>query len=54
MNLFRSISLALGNGISYLQHLVMKVAVAASLKLCIFTARILMNSSPAQRQAGQF
>lgn len=55
MSLFRSVSLALGNGISYLQHLVMKAAVAASLKLCIFTARVLMGSSQsAQRQAGQF
>ena len=54
MNLLRSVLLAFGSGVSYLQHLMMKLAVATSLKLCIFTARVLMNSSqPAQRQAGQ-
>jgi len=37
------------NGISYVQHLVMRIAIALSLKLCLFTARILLNSKP---QAG--
>lgn len=55
MNLFRSFQSALGNSASYLQHLFMKVAVAASLKLCIFAARVLLGSSePTRRQAGQF
>ena len=54
MNLFRLLSQALGNSVSYLQHLVMKVAVAASLKLCIFTARVLLGSSQSARRAGQF
>ncbi|MEM6449681.1 MAG: hypothetical protein AAF703_05125 [Cyanobacteria bacterium P01_D01_bin.105] len=31
--------------LSYVQHLVMKVAIAFSLKLCIFTARVLLNSN---------
>ena len=54
MNLIRSVTVTLGKGISYFQHLMMKAAVATSLKLCIFTARILMSSSEsAQRQAGQ-
>lgn len=54
MNLFRSFQSALGNSVSYLQHLVMKVAVAASLKLCIFTARVLLDSSQPARQVDQF
>ena len=55
MNLFRSFQSALANAVSYVQHLVMKVAVAASLKLCIFTARVLLGSSePARRRVGQF
>lgn len=54
MNLLRSMTATLGQGLSYLQHLMMKLAVATSLKLCIFTARVLMSSSgSAQRQAGQ-
>lgn len=54
MNLLRSFQLALGNSVSYVQHLFMKVAVAASLKLCMFTARVLLGSpEPARRQAGQ-
>ena len=41
-------------GVSYLQHMLMKAAVAISLKLCLFTARVLLNTSPAQnRQASQ-
>ena len=54
MNLFRSFQSALGNSVSYLQHLVMKAAVAVSLKLCIFTARVLLGSSQPARRAGQF
>lgn len=32
------------NGVSFVQHLVMRVAIALSLKLCLFTARVLLNS----------
>ena len=54
MNLFRAFRSALGNALVYLQHLVMKVAVAVSLQLCIFTARVLLDSSePERRQAEQ-
>ena len=53
MNLLHSFQSALAKGVSYLQHLVMRVAVAASLKLCMFTARVLMDDSE-HRQANQF
>lgn len=53
MNLFRSFQSALGNSVSYLQHWVMKVAVAVSLKLCLFTVRVLLGSSAPARRAGQ-
>jgi hypothetical protein len=40
--------------LSYIQHLVMKAAVAISLKLCIFTAQVLLNaSSQSREQIGQ-
>ncbi len=54
MNLFRSFQSALVNSVAYVQHLVMKVAVAVSLKLCIFTAHVLLGSSESARQADQF
>ena len=36
--------------VSSLQHLLMRAAVAASLKLCLFTARVLLGSSAGSRQ----
>ena len=42
-----SLQASLAKGVSAFQHMLMKAAVAASLKLCIFTARVLLNSSPA-------
>jgi hypothetical protein len=40
--------------LSYLQHLVMRVAVAVSLKLCVFTAQVLLDaSSQSREQIGQ-
>lgn len=35
----------LGNCASFLQHLLMRAAVAISLKLCWFAARVLLKSS---------
>lgn len=47
---FRCFALALQdvvlNSMSYVQHLVMRAAIALSLKLCLFTARVLLNSRP--------
>lgn len=41
--------------LSYLQHLLMRVAVAISLKLCLFTARVLLGTSRnSGKQANQF
>ncbi len=43
------------SGLAYLQHLLMRVAVAISLKLCLFTARVLLNtSSDSGKHANQF
>ena len=55
MNIFRTrlditIATSLKKSASYLQHLLMKVAVAVSLKLCLFTARVLLSASPARNQ----
>lgn len=36
--------------VSSLQHLLMKAAVAVSLKLCLFTARVLLGSTASARQ----
>ncbi|MFK8183302.1 MAG: hypothetical protein AB8B99_07995 [Phormidesmis sp.] len=36
---------SLFGSLSYVQHLVMKAAIAFSLKLCLFTARVLLSSS---------
>lgn len=45
---------ALGGCLSYLQQVLMKVAVAVSLQLCLFAARILLNSGESAReQTGQ-
>ncbi len=45
---------ALGGCLSYLQHVLMKAAVAVSLQLCLFAARILLNSGESAReQTGQ-
>lgn len=45
---FRYLALALQdvvfNAVSYVQHMVMRIAIALSLKLCLFTARTLLNS----------
>lgn len=43
---------ALVSGASYMQHLLMKAAVATSLRLCIFAVRTLLNSAP-NRQASR-
>ncbi len=43
--LIQSFSNGLGYCVSALQHLLMKAAVAISLKLCMFTARVLLNST---------
>ncbi len=40
--------------VSYLQRILMKAAVAVSLQLCLFTARVLLNDSKTDHnQAGQ-
>jgi hypothetical protein len=46
----------LANGMYSLQHLLMKAAVAFSLKLCLFTARVLLNADdrPQQRASQSF
>jgi len=49
--LIQSLGLGFGYCVSSVQHLLMKAAVAVSLKLCLFTARILLNAS-ARSQAG--
>ena len=36
--------------VSSLQHLLMRAAVAVSLKLCLFTARVLLGSTASSRQ----
>ncbi|MEL6354561.1 MAG: hypothetical protein AAFR58_22835 [Cyanobacteria bacterium J06627_28] len=41
----------LSSSIYAVQHALMKVAIAFSLKLCLFTARVLMGSAE-RRQAG--
>lgn len=51
--LARSLQSAMFNGLSAAQHLVMRVAVAASLKLCIFTARVLLGSRGGSQQTSQ-
>lgn len=40
-------------GVSAVQHLCMKLAVAVSLQLCLFTARVLLGSSSDRNHAGQ-
>ncbi|MEM6869001.1 MAG: hypothetical protein AAF528_11545 [Cyanobacteria bacterium P01_C01_bin.121] len=40
-------------GVSVLQHLCMKAAVAISLKLCMFTARVLLGAAE-QNRSEQF
>lgn len=45
-----SLQTALSGGVSYLQHVSMKAAVAASLKLCLFTVRVLLHSSSSSRE----
>lgn len=50
--LVQSVAKALGYCAHYAQHVLMKAAVAVSLKLCLFTARTLLQSS-AQEQASQ-
>ena len=47
--LVQSFSTGFGYSASFLQHLLMKAAVAISLKLCWFTARVLLNSSARNR-----
>ncbi len=47
--LVQSLNAGLGHCVSLLQHLLMKAAVAISLKLCWFTARILLNGSAGKR-----
>ncbi|MEM8502023.1 MAG: hypothetical protein AAF716_02595 [Cyanobacteria bacterium P01_D01_bin.1] len=49
--LFRSAAASVKRSASLLQHLLMRVAVAISLKLCWFAAQFLLNGS-ARRQAG--
>ncbi|MGB3297316.1 MAG: hypothetical protein WBA76_03525 [Phormidesmis sp.] len=52
--LISSFQKGLGLCIAALQHLLMKAAVAVSLKLCLFTARVLMGAKSSSRQpAGQ-
>ncbi|MEM6599537.1 MAG: hypothetical protein AAF810_13970 [Cyanobacteria bacterium P01_D01_bin.36] len=51
-SLAAGITSQLVRGASAVQHLCMKTAVAVSLKLCLFTARVLLNSS-ARGQAGR-
>ena len=41
---YTTIQKGLFGSVSYIQHLLMKAAVATSLKLCLFTARILLGS----------
>ncbi|MEL7350937.1 MAG: hypothetical protein AAFN38_05855 [Cyanobacteria bacterium J06560_5] len=43
LNSFQSVVVG---AFSYLQHILMKAAVAASLQLCLFTARVLLKASP--------
>ncbi len=43
--LIQSLGRGLGYCVSSLQHLLMRAAVAISLKLCLFTARTLLNAS---------
>ncbi len=53
--LHRSFQAKLVSCLSYLQHLLMRVAVAISLKLCLFTARVLLGtSSDSGKHANQF
>lgn len=49
--LVQTFTSSLGRCVSFAQHLLMKAAVAISLKLCWFAARILLNA-PARSQAG--
>ena len=46
-SLTTSLQASLAKGVSAFQHMLMKAAVAVSLKLCLFTARVLLNASPA-------
>ena len=50
--LANSVVKALSHCAYFLQHLLMKLAVAVSLQLCLFTARVLLASS-ARRRASQ-
>jgi len=50
--LVKPVIAGLGSCIHHVQHIVMKAAVAVSLKLCLFTARLLLDSS-ARNRAGQ-
>ncbi|MGB3294805.1 MAG: hypothetical protein WBB01_17620 [Phormidesmis sp.] len=50
----RFVKIAVRDCVSFLQRGLMKAAVAASLQLCLFAARILLSSArPAHDQAGQ-
>ena len=40
---------ALGNVVLGVQHLLMKAAIAISLKLCLYTAQILLSASDKER-----
>ncbi len=48
--LLRPLASGLASCLSSLQHLLMKAAVAFSLKLCLFTARVLLGADTRTRQ----
>ncbi|MEL6603589.1 MAG: hypothetical protein AAFP20_10245 [Cyanobacteria bacterium J06614_10] len=45
---------AIRSGIGAIQHVLMKAAVAISLKLCLFTARVLLNAYSRQGASQSF
>ncbi len=54
LSFFQNPLKALMYGVSYVQHLLMKMAVATSLKLCIFAVRTLLNSAPNRQNHQSF
>lgn len=51
---YTSVQKSLFGSVSYVQHLLMKAAVATSLKLCLFTARILLGSTAKPQPSRSF
>ncbi len=51
---YATVQKGLFGSVSYVQHLLMKAAVATSLKLCLFTARVLLGSTSKQQPSQSF